>query len=84
VGIFLTKLKPVANRQTYLLVDMNKCENMLKISKIADRLNGLMGKDTVRFAARGFYQPWKMRQGYLSKRYTTRIEDVLVVGWGNR
>lgn len=28
----------------------------------------------------GYDKPWKMRQGNLSKRYTTRVEEVLVVG----
>ncbi|TWR25251.1 Y-family DNA polymerase [Mucilaginibacter pallidiroseus] len=80
VGIFMTKLTPAAARQTYLLEDMNKRDNLLTVSRIADRLNKMMGKDMVRFAAMGYVQPWKMRQGYLSKRFTTRIDEVLRVG----
>jgi DNA polymerase V len=80
VGIFLTKFTPESARQMYLLEDMTKRENMLKVSKIADKLNSIMGKDVVRFAAMGYERAWRTRQGYLSQRYTTRIEDVLVVG----
>jgi DNA polymerase V len=79
VGIFITKFTPESARQMYLLEDMTKCENMLKISKIADKLNNIMGKDVVRFAAMGYERAWRTRQGYLSKKFTTRIEDVLVV-----
>jgi DNA polymerase V len=81
VGIFLTKFTPESARQMYLLEDMDKRAKMLKVAKIADKMNHLMGKNTVRFAAMGYEQPWRMRQGYLSKRFTTRIEDVLVVGY---
>lgn len=79
VGIFLTRFTPANNRQTYLLEDMDKRECMLRVSKVADKLNKIMGKDTVRFAAMGYEQAWKMRQNFLSKRYTTRIEDILKI-----
>jgi len=79
VGIFMTKLTPANAGQMYLMEDNERREKMLKVSKLADRLNGMLGKDMVRFAAMGYDKPWKMRQGYLSKRYTTRIEEVLVI-----
>jgi DNA polymerase V len=81
VGVFMTKLTPASTQQMYLLEDNTKRDNMLKVAKVADKLNHLMGKDKVRFAAMGYAPAWKMRQGYLSKRYTTRIDEVLVVGW---
>jgi DNA polymerase V len=64
----------------YLLEDMTNRDNMLKVSKIADKLNNIMGKDVVRFAAMGYERAWQTRHGYLSKKFTTRIEDVLVIG----
>lgn len=79
VGIFLTKFSPASARQTYLMEDMNKRDSLLIVSKLADRLNKIMGKDTVRFAAMGYVQPWKMRQGFLSKCYTTRIDEILTI-----
>lgn len=33
----------------------------------------------VQLGAMGFDHKWKMKQEYLSKRYTTRIEDIIVV-----
>lgn len=46
-----------------------------------DRLFGtdLLGNDFVRFAAMGYDPKWKMRQGWLSKRYTTRVKELLAV-----
>ena len=79
VGIFLTRFTPANARQTYLLEDMAKRDKMLKVSKLTDHLNAIMGRDVVRFAAMGYDRPWRMRQAYLSKRYTTRIEDVLSI-----
>ncbi|MBL4675832.1 MAG: Y-family DNA polymerase [Mucilaginibacter sp.] len=81
VGVFMTKLSPASAGQMYLLEDNERRDKMLKVSKLADKLNGLMGKDMVRFAAMGYDRQWKMRQGYLSQRYTTRIDEVLRVGW---
>jgi DNA polymerase V len=33
----------------------------------------------VRFAAMGYDHPWTMRQAHLSKRYTTQIDEVLII-----
>jgi DNA polymerase V len=79
VGVFLTRFSPASAKQTYLLEDMNKRENMLKASRIADRLNKTMGKDMVRFAAMGYDHPWKVRQAHLSGRYITRVNELLII-----
>jgi DNA polymerase V len=84
VGIFMTKFTPESAGQLYLLEDNQKRDKMLVVSKLADKLNGLMGKDMVRFAAMGYERAWQMRQGFLSKRYTTRLDEVLMVGGLNQ
>lgn len=78
VGVFMTRLTP-DNGQTFLHEDAMKREKLLKISRLADHVNKLMGKDTLHFAAMSYTKPWKMRQGYISKRYTTRVEEVLII-----
>lgn len=83
VGVFLTKFSPEGAKQTYLLENMEQREKMLKVSKITDRLNAIMGKDMVRFASMSYSQPWRMKQGYLSKKYTTRINEVLIINSKN-
>jgi DNA polymerase V len=81
VGVFMTRLVP-DNGQTFLHEDALKKEKLLKVSKLADRINRDMGKDTLRFAAMGYEKPGKTRQGYLSKRYTTRIDEMLELDTG--
>lgn len=50
-----------------------------KLMKIMDELNARYGSDTVRFAAAGIEQPWKMRQTLRSGRFTTRWKELPVV-----
>jgi DNA polymerase V len=80
VGVYLTGFVPECNRQTALLDDQEKREKLTKISRLTDRLNNRFGKDFIRFAAMGYEEKWKMRQNYLSKRYTTRISEILHIG----
>jgi DNA polymerase V len=44
-----------------------------------DKVNRAFGKDTVRFAAQGFGDKWKLKQAKLSPRYTTRMDEILKV-----
>lgn len=79
VGVFLTRFTPEAAGQLYLIENKEKRDALLKLSRVADRVNKVMGRNTVRFAAMGYEQPWKMRQNFLSQRYTTRIDEVLSI-----
>jgi DNA polymerase V len=45
-----------------------------------DQINARMGRGTLRFGTEGFRQPWAMRQAHRSPAYTTRWEEVPVVG----
>jgi DNA polymerase V len=78
-GVFMTGFVPETNRQLCLLDDQAKRDRLSKISRLADRLNDRFGKDFVRFAAMGYEEKWKMRQNYLSGRFTTRMDEVLTV-----
>ena len=80
VGVYMTGFVPERARQTYLLDDQAKRDKLTTVSKLADKLNNHFGKDFIRFAARGYEEKWKGRQGYLSHRYTTRIQEVLHIG----
>jgi DNA polymerase V len=50
-----------------------------------DQINTRHGRNTAAFAATGLHQKnegeasWKMNQNFLSKRYTTEWDDILVV-----
>ncbi len=50
------------------------------LMKCMDRINGEHGRGTLKLAAEGGTQPWRMRQKHLSQRYTTRWNEVLKVG----
>ena len=80
VGVYMTGFTPEANKQLHLLDDPLRRDRLTKVSRLADRINDRFGKDFVRFAAMSYEQKWKMRQNYLSKRYTTRINEILHIG----
>ncbi|OYY94448.1 MAG: DNA polymerase V subunit UmuC [Hydrogenophilales bacterium 28-61-23] len=47
--------------------------------EVLDSLNGQMGQGTLRFAAEGTGQPWRMRRNNLTPGYTTDWEGLVVV-----
>ncbi|HPC17707.1 MAG TPA: Y-family DNA polymerase [Candidatus Hydrogenedentes bacterium] len=49
-----------------------------RLMRTVDRINGEWGCDTLVFAAAGIARPWKMRQRRLSRRYTTRWNELPV------
>jgi DNA polymerase V len=44
-----------------------------------DGVNGYMGVDSVRYAAQGYSEKWKLRMEHKSKCYTTRIEHIIAI-----
>jgi DNA polymerase V len=44
-----------------------------------DSINQAYGRGTIRLAAEGLKQPWKMRAGRRSPAFTTCLADVVVV-----
>jgi len=81
VGVELRDLRPDSQVQSALFEpEQNEKQNKLqKALKTIDELNRTYGKDTIRYGAMGFDKKWAMRQEFLSKKYTTRIEDVIIV-----
>lgn len=49
-----------------------------RLMRAVDSINGDWGRDTVLFASAGLARPWKMRQRLLSRRYTTRWDELPV------
>jgi DNA polymerase V len=50
-----------------------------KVMQTVDSLNKAMGKDLVRLARQGFARTFKLRQNHISKRFTTRINEILEI-----
>jgi DNA polymerase V len=59
----------------------DKAENgkSKKAFSVLDTINKGIGKDIVRVARQGFERKFKLRQAFLSPRYTTRIDELLTI-----
>lgn len=78
-GIFLTDIVADGERQQHILLPLES-ERQRQLMNTIDQINKKHGRHTVRPLAMGFDQHWRMRQGNLSNRYTTRWHEVLKVG----
>ena len=78
VGIIVLGLIPENQIQSSMFdtKDRKKEKDLLRT---VDKLNKLMGKDSVSMASQGFQRRYKLRAEYLSKRYTTNINEILKV-----
>lgn len=81
VGVELRDLRPETQVQGALFdpVGRDRKKKMQQALQTIDDLNRVYGRDTVRYGTMDFEKKWSMRQEFLSRRYTTRIEDVIVV-----
>jgi DNA polymerase V len=77
VGVILSNLVPDTYRQKGVFVE-GPNERLIKLAKVVDRINHRHGQDRVRLASQDFNPDWTMKQQFLSKRYTTRWEEILV------
>ncbi|MCK7582362.1 MAG: DUF4113 domain-containing protein [Chromatiales bacterium] len=78
-GVMLWSLAPADQRQGGLF-DAGDGERSWTLMAALDAVNARMGRGTLRFGTEGFRQPWAMRQAHRSPAYTTRWEEVPVVG----
>ncbi len=77
-GVMVLELIPENKIQSSMFDSVNRPDRK-KIMKAMDKINYCMGKDVVKLVRQGFEKPYKMRQEYLSKKYTTDINDVLTI-----
>ena len=77
-GVIVGKIVPQDEVQMSLFdkVDRNKRKDLMQT---VDKVNTLMGKDTLKLAIQGKGRDWKLKQEKLSPCYTTRFADVLTV-----
>lgn len=77
-GILLEGLVSAESVQTDLFYDFDyKKQNHLMIA--LDKINAVMGRDTVKLAAQGTRRNFRMRQERLSKRFTTSWDELLTI-----
>lgn len=61
------------------LFDTVDREKQTALSKVIDEINRKNGHLTVRMAVQGYNGNWKLKNEYISKQYTTNIDDIIVV-----
>ncbi|MBE9601881.1 DUF4113 domain-containing protein [Pedobacter sp. MC2016-24] len=81
VGVELRDLRRDSQIQSAIFepLAMAKRKKIQQALQATDQLNKSYGRDTIRYATMGYEKKWAMRQEFLSRRYTTRIEDVIIV-----
>ena len=78
VGIIMLGLIPESQSQGSLFDKRDRTKNR-ELLKTVDKLNRMMGKDSVRMAVQGYQRRYKLRADYLSNKYTTNINEILKV-----
>lgn len=77
-GVMLLDLAPAGQPQ-HDLFSRDDDRERLQLMRALDDINRKHGRGTLRFAASGVHQDWKMRSGRRSPRYTTAWEELLPV-----
>ncbi len=77
-GVLLTGLVPAHQIQMHLF-DSRDREQAQKLMTMVDHINTQMGTGAIQYAVAGFQPRWQMRRARMSKRYTTRWDELAVV-----
>ncbi len=76
-GVILNGIVPKNENQMNLF--SNDPDSSDKLSEVIDQINNRFGPRTVKSAACGTRQAWKLRADYISKRFTTNWNELLVI-----
>lgn len=76
-GVIVMDFTPKDVYQETLFVQKNPKHDSLM--KTLDLINKSVGRDIVKLASQDIKKTWKMRQERLSKRYTTRFDEILEI-----
>jgi DNA polymerase V len=76
-GVMLLELSEGAMGQGSLFVDEGRREMAGRLMVAVDSLNRRFGAGTVRWAAEGLQQGWRMRAEWRSQRFTTRWDELV-------
>lgn len=77
-GVIIEGLEPDTSIQGSLFDDMD-IKKLNSISKTTDLVNQKYGKDTLKLSIQGDGKKWQLRQEKLSKKYTTKLEDIITI-----
>ena len=76
-GVFVMGLTPTNKRQLNIFSALNPKYD--KASKVMDYLNKSIGQQKLQLAGEDLGRRWKMKQEQLSKRYSTRLDEIINV-----
>lgn len=76
-GVILSQIVPKSQNQLSLIED--NLDDNKALNSVMDRINAKFGPKTIRSAACGINQQWKLRADFISKRFTTRWDEILAV-----
>lgn len=78
-AVMLTGIIPESEIQTDLFAKPAYDEKQHQLMEKIDELNSKFGQRTTHIAGTGIEQPWQMKQQFLTKRFTTRWEELMEV-----
>ncbi|HDV0208591.1 TPA: Y-family DNA polymerase [Klebsiella pneumoniae] len=78
-GVMLGDFYSQGLAQLNLFDDNAPRKNSEKLMEVLDHLNAKGGRGTLYFAGQGIQTTWQMKREMLSPRYTTRLDDLLIV-----
>jgi DNA polymerase V len=76
-GVIVTGLVPTNNHQLDLFLHENPKHKSLMFA--IDKVNRRFKSDKIKLGSQDLKRTWKMRQERLSPKYTTNINDILIV-----
>ncbi|MBP9794006.1 MAG: Y-family DNA polymerase [Flavobacterium sp.] len=76
-GVILTMIVPQNQKQFDLFEEENPKHE--KLMKVMDTIRLKMGDRKLKIANQDMNRTWKMKQNHLSNRYTTRIDEMLIL-----
>ena len=76
-GVIVMDITPDNNRQLSIFENSNL--KHIPLMKTIDKINTSIGKHKVKLASQDQNRTWKMKQEKLSKRYTTKLSEIIEV-----
>lgn len=77
-GVLLSELEPIQQRQGNFF-DHQDRDRASKLMQVMDQINTRRGAGTLKFAAIGLKQSWKLKAEHRSRAYTTSWQELLTV-----
>lgn len=77
-GVIVLNLVPQTEVQMNVFDTADRTKDII-VSRVVDKVNSEMGRDTIRMAVQRFEGRYKLRAEKLSKKYTTNINELLKV-----